>query len=94
MVKNTGAKTRPGPIRSLNSLTPIQVAEGPNGLPLEVNLRPRLKVKAIEDLWRIDDEWWREVPISRTYSNCLLEDGRHITLVKDLITGSWYKQRD
>ena len=94
MVKNTGAPTRPGPIRPLNRLRPVQVAEGADGLPLEVSLRPRLKVEAIEDRWRIDDEWWREVPISRTYFDCVLEDGRHITLVKDLITSSWYRQRD
>ncbi|MEE8158854.1 MAG: hypothetical protein V3T78_05745 [Dehalococcoidia bacterium] len=51
-------------------------------------------MEAIEDRWRIDDEWWREGPISRTYFDCVLGDGRHVTLVKDLITNSWYRQRD
>jgi len=94
MVKNPRTETRPGPIRSLNSLKPVQVAEGSDDIPTLVCLRPRLKVEAIEDRWRIDDEWWRDMPISRTYFDCVLEGGKRITLVKDLITSLWYRQWD
>ena len=94
MVKNPRTETRPGPIRSLNSLKPVQVAAGSDDIPMLVYLRPRLKVETIEDRWRIDDEWWRDMPISRAYFDCVLEGGKHITLVKDLITSLWYRQWD
>jgi hypothetical protein len=44
------------------------------------------------DRWRVDDEWWREKPLSRLYFECLLEDGRRITVFHDLITSKWYRQ--
>ena len=47
----------------------------------------------IQDIWRIDDEWWRMNPISRMYFDCILIDGRHITVFKDLINGGWFQQR-
>jgi hypothetical protein len=51
-----------------------------------------LKVVSVEDRWRIDDEWWREQPISRMYFECTLEDGRQLTVFQDLLTGGWYRQ--
>jgi hypothetical protein len=44
------------------------------------------------DRWRIDDEWWRERPLSRTYYRVLLEDGQPLTLFRDDVTGQWYEQ--
>jgi hypothetical protein len=48
---------------------------------------------SLEDRWRIDDEWWRVNPISRMYFECILIDGRNITVFKDLINGGWFQQR-
>ena len=42
--------------------------------------------------WRIDDEWWREQPVSRLYYSLLLEDGRAVTVYRDLVSGQWYRQ--
>lgn len=52
-----------------------------------------IKVASIEDCWRIDDEWWREKPVSRLYFEVLLEDGRRLTVFKDLLQGQWYRQK-
>jgi len=40
--------------------------EGP---PVAVTLRAgeRLRVAEVQGVWRIDDEWWRERPVSRLY---------------------------
>ena len=57
-------------------------------LPLEQMLD---KVAAIQDRWRIDDEWWR-APISRLYYQLLLEGGLLLTVFCDLRAGGWYLQ--
>jgi hypothetical protein len=49
-------------------------------------------VKSIEDRWRIDDEWWRAVPLSRLYYAVLFHSGQRLVLYKDLVSGQWYKQ--
>jgi hypothetical protein len=41
--------------------------------------------------WRIDDEWWRTRPVSRLYYSLLLEDGRTVTVYRDLVSGRWFK---
>ena len=38
----------------------------------------------VQDAWRIDDEWWRERPVSRLYFSLVLEDGRVVTVYQDL----------
>ena len=74
----------------------VSVCTDEHGEPVHVRMpgKPSRRVAVVREHWRIDDEWWREVLISRTYFDCVLEDGRHVTLVKDLITNSWYRQRD
>jgi len=52
----------------------------------------RRAVESILDIWRIDDEWWRQ-PIARWYAEVVLEGGMHITLYEDLMTGDWYIQK-
>jgi hypothetical protein len=52
----------------------------------------RLAVTAIQEIWRIDDEWWRE-RISRRYYLLLLEHGIVCTIYRDLVSDSWYEQR-
>jgi hypothetical protein len=49
-------------------------------------------VTAVQEIWRIDDEWWRE-PISRRYYRLLLEQGSMCTIYRDLLHDSWYEQR-
>jgi hypothetical protein len=51
-------------------------------------------VRQLQDRWRIDDEWWRERPISRLYYTLLLDDGRLLTVYHDLLAETWFEQRD
>ena len=49
--------------------------------------------EAVRERWRIDDEWWRS-PISREYLAVVLDDGRVLTLYRDLADDRWYAQKD
>ena len=51
------------------------------------------RVTSIDDLWQVDDEWWRERPISRRYYQVTTEDNRQFTIFRDQTNGSWYQQR-
>jgi hypothetical protein len=51
------------------------------------------EVTCVQDRWRIDDEWWRETPVSRMYYEVQLEGDRLITLYQDLPGGTWWLQR-
>jgi hypothetical protein len=53
----------------------------------------RLAVTEVLELWRIDDEWWRQRPVSRLYFSLLLEDGRTLVAYRDLLSGRWWTQR-
>jgi hypothetical protein len=55
-------------------------------------LTPRT-IAAIQDQWRIDDEWWREHPIARMYYTLLLDDGTLLTVYQDLRSDEWFEQR-
>jgi len=68
------------------------VEENQPGLPVMVKLKRRQRIIAIEDRWRIDDEWWRAEPISRFYYAVLLGSGQRLVLYKDLVKNEWYRQ--
>ena len=72
---------------------PAAVEEDGAGLPVAVLVRGRLRpVVAINDRWRIDDEWWR-AEISRVYYALDLEGGMRLTVFHDRMTGAWYTQQ-
>jgi hypothetical protein len=50
-------------------------------------------VASVQDRWRIDDEWWREAPVARTYYELRLEGDRVVTVYRDLVGGEWWLQR-
>lgn len=79
-------------LRPLNAPLPLRVEVGEDGFPTVVRLdhRPR-SVTSVREAWRIDDEWWRR-PISRWYLTLVLEDGRLVTVFRDLVGGGWYLQ--
>ena len=94
MVPNPRETPGTSPLRPLNAPVPVKVEEDKTRRPTILTLRGRkLKVSSVDDLWEIDDEWWREVPIARMYCQVTTEDGRHITLFRDLAGGGWYWQR-
>ncbi len=99
MVTDAGTASGAGALRPLNQPQPARV-EARAGWPAAVWERGvRLPVARVEDVWRIDDEWWREVSVARTYFEVLLEGGRRLTLFFDRTTGDretgrWFRQHD
>jgi hypothetical protein len=78
------------------------VEAGEDGRPIAVWLSPRrapvragrrLAVEAVQETWRIDDEWWRQRPVSRVYYQLGLVDGRMVVVYEDVTQGRWYVQR-
>ena len=68
VVKTAGAQASPGALRPLNGPEPMRVKPDEDGHPQQVSIRSEwLRVESIVDLWRIEDEWWRERPVSRSY---------------------------
>jgi hypothetical protein len=84
----------PGPdtFKPVNTPEPLDVEENSSGLPVAVKTRRRQAITAVEDKWRIDDEWWRSEPVSRLYYAVLLTSGQRLVLYKDLTDGRWYRQ--
>ena len=100
MVQNSRETPSPGALRPLNLPVAITVQEDVCHQPLSLSPSPtlakqgrRLKVASVDSLWKIDEEWWREKPIVRMYYQVTTEDGRRITVFRDLVSGKWYQQR-
>ena len=92
MVEDTGKTLRAGAYRPVNLPEPVWVEEDVDGLPLALKGKRRQPVTAIEDRWRIDDEWWRAEPVTRLYYSVRLASGQRQVLYKDLASGGWYRQ--
>lgn len=92
MVPDSGATARADQLRSLNVPRPVRLLLTRDGQPaVLLEGKRRTRVAAIQEVWRIDDEWWR-APISRLYYQLVLEDGRLGTVYHDLIEDAWYAQ--
>ncbi len=92
MVEDTGTALHADAAKPVNTPEPVRVEADASGGPAAVRLPRRLRIAAIEDIWRIDDEWWRAEPISRLYYSVLLATGDRLVIYKDIINGEWYKQ--
>ena len=92
MVKDTGKTLRSDTYRPVNIPQAVEVEEDSSGLPLAIKTPRQQAVSAIEERWRIDDEWWRREPVSRLYSSVRLVSGHRLVLYKDLIDSCWYRQ--
>jgi hypothetical protein len=94
VVTNPGTKIRPHRLRPLASPRQLEVEADVRGVPRAVRFEGAMrKVTAVQDRWRIDDEWWRETAVARLYYQVQLEGGRVITVYRDLIGGAWCEQR-
>ena len=67
---------------------------GADGVPAAL-LRNRdwRTVVDVLDCYRTVDRWWTSEPVSRTYYDLLLEDGRIVTVYRDHVGKEWYEQR-
>jgi len=92
MVQNSGTTLRSGAYKPVNLPQRVRVEEDSSGLPIAIKIARRQLVTAIEDRWRIDDEWWRSEPVSRHYFVVLFASGRRLIVFKDLNSGQWYRQ--
>ncbi len=92
MVKNPGETLRAGAYKPLNTPELVLVEEDAEGLPIVVREKRRQRIEAIDDYWRLDDEWWRPEPVSRLYYAIRLTSGQKLVIYKDLTDGSWYRQ--
>jgi len=88
------ASAAPEKTRPLHTPRRVRVEpDSDTGDPLAVHLSGRrLAVEAVLERWRIDDEWWRDRPISRLYCRLLTEDGRTVDVYQALRTGCWFRQ--
>ncbi len=101
-------ETRSLRFRSLNLPVPIEVLEDGAERPVSITLPPArsrrlaqngrsltrsLVIASINDLWQVDDEWWREHPISRRYYQVTTQDEQRLTIFRDQLNGSWYWQK-
>ncbi len=94
MVTNTGAPGSTGAIRTLNQPASMEVKLDDGGLPKTLKLRGRwVDVESVSDRWRIDDEWWRETPISRMYYESVVDQGLKVTVFRVLPYGDWFQQK-
>ena len=93
MVASSRKTASSGPIRALNVPKGVEVEEDDQQKPLYISLgRRKLQIAAIEDMWEVEDEWWRRTPIARRYYRVTVEDGPCVTLFRDHVSGGWYKQ--
>ena len=83
-------------LRPLNAPSPLRVQTDAAGRVVSIwrqgRLTPRI-IAAIQDCWRIDDEWWREHAVSRLYYELVLDDGTLLTIYHDLGADAWFEQR-
>jgi cell wall assembly regulator SMI1 len=100
MVAPARAPLRTDRLRAVNEPQPVTVEVDASGAPAAVKKQLRRSdgqeataavVETILEMWRIDDEWWRQL-ISRRYFAVILEGGARVVLFEDLVTGEWFMQ--
>jgi hypothetical protein len=91
MVTDSGTSTRPDQLRPLNPPRSITVEER-NGMPVAlISSNRRYRVERVQDIWCLDDEWWRE-PITRRYFQIVLNTGALRTVYHDVVADLWFEQ--
>jgi hypothetical protein len=50
-------------------------------------------VEAVREQWRVEDRWWTERPVLRSYFELVLADGRDTVVFLEQSSGRWYRQR-
>jgi len=95
VVEDPRASSRARAVRPLNAPVEVRVRADGSGRPAAVWLsRAWQGVASVEDVWKVDDEWWRgqEQRIERVYFEVLLEGGRRVTVFHDVVRGAWWRQ--
>src|SRR5213593_3776363 len=90
-----GTRNRADRLQALNVPYRVEVELDAGGLPIgmqDAGSGLRRSVEAVGEVWRIDDEWWRQ-PIARRYYEVVLDGGKRVVLFEDLVTGEWWMQK-
>lgn len=92
MVTDTRAPSRPDQLRPLNRPRSITVLTQRHRPVVLIDGDRRLRIVRTQDVWCLDDEWWRET-IARRYFQVELETGAWATIFHDLVADAWQMQR-
>jgi hypothetical protein len=57
-------------------------------------LSPWQPVAAVDDRWKVVDEWWRgpDQQIARMYYSLVLSSGQRLTIFHDFGSAAWFRQ--
>ncbi len=83
-------------LRLLNEPAPVEVRlQGGRPAALRDHRRGRWRaVERVEEVWRLEDGWWRERGLLlRTYFRLLLADGDLVTVYQEGNGPHWWLQR-
>lgn len=78
-----------GSLRRLASPVGAGVVTDDGGLPRSVDGRA---VEALRERWIVEEGWWSEHPVRRSYAEVVLENGALAIVFRDLRDGSWWRQ--
>ena len=71
---------------------PVNVAEDVFHRPLFVMyLGEELRVTSIDHQWQDDAEPWERKPVAKLHYQVTLEDGRRMTVFRNMEHGGWYR---
>jgi len=71
----------------------IEVATGADGEPVRLRWRRwQVKVDAVCNRWRVEDDWWRQ-EVARDYYKIRTDDGTLCVIFRDRKQGTWHLQR-
>jgi hypothetical protein len=77
-------------LRGLARARPVRVVPTPGGLPHAVlDDGQRRLVVAVRDSWRVQDRWWTDEPVDRSYFDVVLEPGRPALIYRES-SGAWF----
>ena len=93
MVTDPGGTGRPGEILPLGQAQPVTVRLGRDGSPEAVRQRGWKRVAQVLETWQVEEGWWRQSGIRRSYYELLLESGDPLTVFRDDLADVWYVQR-
>jgi hypothetical protein len=89
-----GTRNKTDRLLALNVPHRVEVELDADGMPIVVKRETGngKRVETIGEVWRVDDEWWRQ-PISRRCVEVIFEGGGRVVLFEDLSTGEWWIQK-
>ena len=99
MVAPARTPLRTDRLRAVNEPRPVTVDVNSDGSPASIQAMGGRadgpmggKIGSVNEIWRIDDEWWRK-QISRSYYEVMMEGGKRIVVFIDLLTNEWFMQQ-